>query len=432
MTDPNKFQNLLSKTKFCMAPWVHTYISPDGTVSPCCQARSKDMVMGSTPNLYKCGSLKENSLTEIWNSENYKELRKDLITQGYSEACNECYKIEKTGHYSMRDLFNERFSHHAKKIKETKDDGTFEEVNIVYGDFRLSNICNFKCRMCSPDLSSSWESEVEKNKKFSNEFFVNYTDSGPTLSTLDSQKFLKDNEFLFDIIEEIYFAGGEPLLMDIHYKILKRLLELKKYNVPISYNTNFSTLKYKNINILDLWYPFKNLFVCMSIEGYGDRGELIRNGFSWDKFVENFYKFKDKFPKNNPTITPTVQVLNCLHICDLQKKLFELKIINNLDQFDFGLLLHPTYLSVLILPNSLKNQVCEKIDDHIKNFLIPNNASKRQLKLWNSYKNFLLSEDNQHMIPNFLKYTEGLDKIRNENTKETFPELIELWKYEIN
>ena len=427
MIDEDKFKAMASQRKFCMAPWVHTYVYPDGRVSPCCQARSENITLDSELTPYNCGSLHENSLSEIWNSENYKKIRNDLITQGYSKVCKECYKNEKLGHYSMRNLFNEKFFHHAEKIKETKDDGTFEEVNIVYGDFRLSNTCNFKCRMCSPLLSSSWESEIEKNKKTFENFFDEF-ETSLDMNTLDSEKFLKDNEFLFDIVEEVYFAGGEPLLMDIHYKILKRLIQLKKYHIPISYNTNFSTLKYKNINVLDLWAVFPNLFVGISIEGYGDRGKLIRNGFIWDKFIQNFHEFKKKFPRNNPHITPTVQVLNCLHICDLQKKLFELKIINNLEQFDFGLLHSPSYLSVLILTNSLKEQVRKKVDDHIENFLIPNKVSKTHLQLWNSYKEFISSEDHQYKIPQFLKYTEELDKIRNENTKETFPELIELWK----
>jgi hypothetical protein len=127
-------------------------------------------------------------------------------------------------------------------------------------------------------------------------------------------------------------------------------------------------------------------------------------------------------------VTPTVQILNSFHICDLQEKLFKLKIINKLDQFYFSFLVIPNYLSVQILPNLIKKQICDRVDKHIKDFLIPNNASKNHLELWESYKTFIFADDCQHLIPKFLKYTEALDKIRNENTKETFPELNELWK----
>ena len=75
-----------------------------------------------------------------------------------------------------------------------------------------------------------------------------------------------------------------------------------------------------------------------------------------------------------------------------------------MEQFDFGLLHSPSYLSVLILTNSLKEQVRKKVDDHIENFLIPNKVSKTHLQLWNSYKEFISSEDHQYKIPQFLKF----------------------------
>ena len=415
----------MNNENFCIAPWVHTYVYPNGMVSPCCQARSEELKNEN----YNCGSLYKNSLSEIWNSKNYKKLRKDLITFGKSEICEECYKIERSGHNSMRTMFNSKFSHHIDKVKETKVDGTFDKLNIVYWDFRLSNVCNFKCRMCSPLLSSSWESESKKNSNFGDEFFLkDFNFDLTNLNTLDAETFLEENSFLFDVVEEVYFGGGEPLLMDIHYKILKKLLQLKKYHIPISYNTNFSSLNYKNINVLDLWSIFKHLSVYISIDGAANRGELIRNGFNWKKFVQNFYEFKQKIPLSNVQVTPTVQILNSFHICDLQEKLFKLKIINKLDQFYFSFLVIPNYLSVQILPNLIKKQICDRVDKHIKDFLIPNNASKNHLELWESYKTFIFADDCQHLIPKFLKYTEALDKIRNENTKETFPELNELCK----
>jgi MoaA/NifB/PqqE/SkfB family radical SAM enzyme len=427
-------------SKICLAPWVHTYVYPDGTVSPCCQAIDENLeyepydcgpLHKNSFEPYNCGSLHKNSLTEIWNSENYKKLRRDLITKGESEICNQCYKVEDSGNDSMRLFFNSNFNQHIDKIKMTKSDGTFDKVNIVYWDFRLTNTCNFKCRMCSPLFSSSWQSEMDRNTNtdFYNDFYTYDNEKNEIpLNSIDIDNFLDENNFLFDIVEEIYFAGGEPLIMEEHYKILKKIINLKKTNICITYNTNFSTIKYKNVNIFDLWSIFKNVEIGISVDGIGERGELIRSGFNWNKFVNNFYAFKDRFPDNNPQITPTIQVLNCLHICDLEKKLFELGIINNFDQFQICFLLNPDYLSVLILPDFLKHQVCKKVDDHIKYFLIPNNVSEKHLELWESFKKFIWSEDHQHLIPKFLKYTEGLDIIRNENTKETFPELSELWQ----
>ena len=56
----------------------------------------------------------------------------------------------------------------------------------------------------------------------------------------------------FGVVEEIYFAGGEPLLMEEHYRILNRLVDDgRTEEVTLKYNTNFSTMAYKKTNVLD-------------------------------------------------------------------------------------------------------------------------------------------------------------------------------------
>jgi MoaA/NifB/PqqE/SkfB family radical SAM enzyme len=413
--------------KFCIAPWIHVNIWPGGGVSPCCEAICDDQDLNDDPKDYHIfevlkntstlfGSLNENSLSEIWNNQKFKDLRLDMINGKKTNVCTNCYQKEDSGKVSLRQELNNRFQHHFDKVKLTNKDGSFDSVNLVYWDFRFTNSCNFKCRMCGPDLSSSWVSEI-KNK----------FDIDCSVPKLDIDEHWEDIDPLFDIVEEVYFAGGEPLISEEHYKILKKLLQHKKLEIPISYNTNFSTLTYKNIHIFDIWSKFKNLSVYVSVDGIGKRGELIRKGFVWDKFVENILEFKKRVPRANLVITPTVQALNSLHIFDLHKELFNLGIIDNVDQFSFGYVFEPDYLSISILNDKLKEEVCSLTIDHIKNFIIPNNG-KSTAKDFVSLIKILKSEDKQYLLPKFLKYNDAIDKIRNENTKLVFPELNSLWQ----
>ena len=78
-------------------------------------------------------------------------------------------------------------------------------------------------------LSSSWEEESRR---------LNVDVSAPKI---DEQKVLDEIEPLYDHVEEVYFAGGEPLISDHHYHILDKLLE-KDIRPTIRYNTNLSTL----------------------------------------------------------------------------------------------------------------------------------------------------------------------------------------------
>ena len=61
---------------------------------------------------------------------------------------------------------NQKFKHHLSLIRSTKKDGTVEDFKLRYLDFRASNICNLKCRMCGGKFSSRIaKEEQEKPKK---------------------------------------------------------------------------------------------------------------------------------------------------------------------------------------------------------------------------------------------------------------------------
>ena len=206
---------------------------------------------------------------------------------------------------------NNSYGHHYKYVDETKEDGTFDRFNLVYWDFRLSNVCNFKCRMCGPGCSSAWEQEMRK------EFDIK--DPFPQID----MDMVRDNiEPLYDIVEECYFAGGEPMIMDHHYEILQELIKRGRTDVRIRYNTNFSTLTYKGINVLDLWEQFDDVQIMISIDGIGERGELVRKGFNWQRFLDNCEKFRERFPDKKITINYVIQALTAFHAMDAQNELY--------------------------------------------------------------------------------------------------------------
>ena len=436
----------ITKT-FCMAPWVHMNIGPNGDVYPCCMMpicgtegvddnketsdNADETTNNSTenndtinpleivatecegsPRDFKMGSLMNESLKEIWNNENMRELRKNMMEGRESSYCTSCYKEEEIGHGSLRLSMNETYADHYKYVHETKEDGTFDRFNLVYWDFRLNNVCNFKCRMCSPGYSSSWEQEMSKQYNIEGEY-----------PKIDVDMVHQDIEPLYDIVEEVYFAGGEPLISDHHYRILKKLIEKGRNNiVRLSYNTNFSTLKYKDENVLDLWKKFPNLQLSVSFDGTEKRGELIRKGFNWQKFLDNFKTFRSKFPNIKVNINYVFQVTNCFHTMDAHKELYMRGIINSWDDFSLCILHNPDYMSVLILDLESRRLLAQKIKYHIENYLVPAKA-KESIKQYISVLKLLSGEERNDLVPYFKSYMSALDCIRNENSLEVFPEL---------
>ena len=420
---------------FCMAPWTHMNIGPNGDVYPCCLMPICDVEKSATENEsiptleavasecagdsrdFKMGSLMNESLREIWNGEKMRELRRNMIAGKECSYCTACYKEEEIGRGSARQNFNNIYSKHHKYVKETKEDGTFERFNVVYWDFRLNNICNFKCRMCGPGYSSAWEQEMRKEFNIPGEY-----------PKLDLDMIYQDIEPLYDIVEEVYFAGGEPLISDHHYKILNKLIQKhRNRSVRISYNTNFSTLKYKDNDVLELWKRFPNLHISISFDGTGKRGELIRKGFDWQKFLDNFKMFRNVFPNKSVSVNCVVQAMNCFHVMDAQKELYLRGVINSWDDFSLCILHNPEILSVLILDAELRKLLGEKIKYHIQNYLVPAKAQK-SIKQYMSILKLLSTEKKDHLIPSFRSYMSALDTIRNENSLEVFPELERIIK----
>lgn len=279
---------------FCVVPWTHTYVSPQGERRLCCASQEDSTFQNSyidTNTNSKTDIFNPISLEEHWNSDYMKNIRLKLLNNEEIPQCNVCNNKVLNIH-TYRDYFNKSLFPDKRQeiIENTNSDGSTTLRPISY-DYRLSNICNFKCRMCGDQLSSSIEKEKRKHEKIDYKKDVwlrsdNYT------KIKEFQKNVLERELLEavdnNILEEIYWVGGEPLLFDTHWDIMRKLQSKDKSKITIRYNTNLSNINYKNKNLYDLLYGFKNVNLCASIDGTKEIGEYIRTGLNWDKWIKNF------------------------------------------------------------------------------------------------------------------------------------------------
>tara|TARA_B100000085_G_scaffold180022_1_gene164216 strand:+ start:439 stop:1698 length:1260 start_codon:yes stop_codon:yes gene_type:complete len=413
------------KKNLCMLPWVHLHTWPNGTVYPCCV----------TPMNYKAGNLNDNTLEEVYNSDLMKEIRVKMINEERHDACSRCWLQEDQGGMSMRHRANKSWTEYEYMIDDTKEDGTVEEMKLPYWDFRFSNICNFKCRSCGPQLSTGWYTDVKK---------ISVIETGkPTLPN----DIPKGNKFdlweqiepHFESVEEIYFAGGEPLIMEEHYRILKKLDAMGKHDVLLRYNTNFSEMRYKDLHVLEFWPKFKNVEIGASIDGMEKQGEFIRSGFNWEQFKENRNRMKETCSHANFYVSTTTSIQNAYHIVPFHHALVDGGYIDSYNSFNVNIVTEPPWLDTRILPDHHKQKLVELYDTHV-DFLSDKGA-------WATKQGFvgLRNHVSSELDPNtsssgnhyprkpeglrkLFKYKmEQLDKIRNENFSEVFPELEDLY-----
>jgi len=206
---PDQQKRLMESKRFCMVPWVHIHGFPTGKAYPCCLGKID----------YPIGDMRKNTLEEIWHGEQYTEMRTNMLKDKPCKECTRCYEQEEAGFFSMRNSSNKHFGHHVNLV----DQGVNPDFKIIYWDIRFSNLCNFKCRSCGDIFSSNW---VQENKQRG-------ITSKNTPNVIYAGRFKMDvweqMQPHIDSIEQVYFAGGEPLMMEEHYLKLKNfLLQLKR------------------------------------------------------------------------------------------------------------------------------------------------------------------------------------------------------------
>jgi MoaA/NifB/PqqE/SkfB family radical SAM enzyme len=391
-----------SKT-ICIYPWIHIYANPDGSVLPCCVADHRKPL----------GNLQNQTLTDVWNGDGYKTIRKKMIAGESCEECNGCYQMENSGIESVRQSNNKKYSKFLKFIDETNPDGSLNEITLKHFDIRWSNICNFKCRSCSSTYSSTWAQEdIGQGQKKP----VHIIAGGLNNDALYDQFFPH-----LANIETFYFAGGEPLLTDKHYSILEHLIDIGKTDVRIEYNTNLSYLKYKNKSVIDLWKHFKNINLNASIDSWGDRAEYIREGTIWSTVENNIKTIQKEVPHVKLQTGSVISVFNLYTIPEFLNYFLDNNIVDS-KQFHpfFYNIINPNYYSADVIPNELKSQIIDKLSNVKYTPTIDKEIQKVITYLKNSNYNPALRDQ-------FIKNTLYYDKIRNRNFIHTFPELQSLF-----
>ena len=410
--DEKQKEWLLESKTFCMYPWIHLNVSPDGNATPCC---ATDNVANGP-----LGNTHQQTLEEIWNCPKQKQLRVDMLSGTPNEYCKRCYEHEDAGFFSMRQSANKHFGHLSDRVHETKSDGTFDRYEMVYWDIRFSNLCNLRCRSCGHGYSSSWYKDQAAL-------------AGPEWAKQNKPLLIAgrdpDDMYLqliehIDYVEQIYFAGGEPLMTEEHYLILEELERRERFDVRLIYNTNFTEVKLKNRSVFDYWRKFKSVSVGASLDAMGPHAEYIRKGTKWNEVEQNRRTMLEICPNVDFYISPTLSIMNALHVPDFHKDWVEKGLLNPQD-LNINCLLDPPYYRIQVAGDKGKQLIIEKYKEHIE-WLRPIDQLQRATIGFESAINFLQAQDKQDLQKDFWKRTNQLDEIRSENILDAIPELEQL------
>ena len=234
------------------------------------------------------------TLQEHWNNEHMRSVRRRMLAGETLPECAVCNdKLLNTDVY--KSYFWHLFKHKINDVYESTDETGATTMQPVSWDYRFSNLCNFKCRMCGDMLSSAWESEQKTHNMVD---WSNPKNNWQIPKVREQINQFQDSQIEAEFsqaveehrVEEVYWVGGEPLMFEQHWRYMQRIVELGDGGqIYARYNTNLSRVDYRGINLYrDILANVRDWQICASLDGTGTTGEYIRTGLNYAQFCKNF------------------------------------------------------------------------------------------------------------------------------------------------
>jgi hypothetical protein len=210
-------------------------------------------------------------------------------------------------------------------------------------------------------------------------------------------------------------------MMKEHYNILDELERRGRFDVRLIYNTNFTHTRLKDRTVFDYWKRFKSVAVGASLDAMGPRAEYIRKGTDWDQVERNREQMLSTCPNVDFYISPTLSIMNALHLPIFHKEWVNKGFIQAQD-LNVNILQDPAHLRVDIAPVEYKQRIRVAYEEHLE-WLRPQDPLQRATVGFESAVTYMMGTDNSHLLPTFWSKTRELDAIRKENVLSIIPEL---------
>lgn len=434
----------MSKTA-CIIPWSTLAIGPDGRASFCCDVAAPLTVDG------RMGSVYRDSIDELWNAREIVDVRAAMARGEKPEACRLCWDREAAGGVSRRLLTNSGYRQLGGELavealaREGAGRGYRLERRPDWFILELGNVCNLKCRSCSPLFSSRIAADPVHSAWAVNEPAPDSEATAATLSIAaagatgataarrprsrlrlvpeNASAWFEDVDAMADMVASgaggnamLSLIGGEPFLIDRTWRLLSALVD--RGVAPRLFVGLLTNGQQRSAKLEELVPQFRGFNVSVSIDGYGKLYELLRHGGSWGKLVDTV-RWLRRIPNLYVTAVPTLQNGNVLDMVTLLRFLDEHDL-----QVSYNVVTWPARLSPTNLPPSVRRIAARRLRGYLDAECKPAN-----LAVVRAYCEIL--EDagdtfDADLFREFMTFTNDFDAARGESLREAAPELVAL------
>lgn len=372
-------------------------------------------------------------------------IRKKMIRGEKVFECRQCYQEETNGRNSIRQRSLKDWGDHeglAKAIIEAERNDYYLSTGPYFLEIKPGNLCNLKCRMCNQFDSSSVASELKiLAKKYSHLIAVSDSrlfdksalevdfslEQMPNWSEIPH--FWQSVSLAIPYLETLSFAGGEPTLLPEVHSLLRQCVESghsKKIHVFLS--SNFT---YINKELVELSTQFNPFEFIASIDGVGPVQEYIRFPSKWSVVAENFIKVKEHLHQDRVKllVNLTLQMYNILTFTEVLDWIEQLALEQpyfHQHPYYLNILFEPKFLTIDILPLSLRDLAIEKIEGYLQRSRLIHSVLGLQDRLHLILHRLRrpLPVDYEENLQKFWAYTLLLDNHRKQKLEQVDPILF--------
>lgn len=426
----------MKKETFCILPWVHLATQPDGALNICCLS-SNTLKADSGEEL----RLDTHSLEQIWGSQDLQNVRNKMLSNQKIHGCDVCYRDESNGKTSPRQMHNDTWTKKlgAEKIQHLiqssqEDPQSYarnHQDGVLYFNFRFSNNCNLRCRMCFPmssnGLSKEFRELIEKQETFPR-FYKTIFPQSDLVAWSQNETFVKNMNLALPYLKEVYITGGEPMIGKDTLQFLKMAVESNcAQNIELTFHTNTT---HWNESVTELFAHFKKVTIHCSIDGFGLVDEYIRYPTRFHKVEDVFDKYLEltvRVPTVSVSIACSVSIYNIFSLPELVKWYLKKKSQKeiNLNYIQFTSVHYPEFLNINIIPPSLRHKALSAIRDCLEliksaePYFSPTRTSLKPLLDVLQLNTIAEKAD----IDSFLAFHKELDTHRNQSVSHYIPDV---------
>lgn len=296
---------------FCILPWIHLNLNPDGVATLCCQSfqplRDEN---GQTLNA------QTHALRDIWNSQALNDIRRRMASGERLPQCNACWSNEHFSGKSYRTTSRTRWLESNTDLKAAIERSPDRLTgDPLYMDIRLGNLCNLKCTVCKPLFSSQIERDPVHAKWNTDAPHSRIAGRFGDVEWSQSDEMLAEIVEISGSVEAIQLAGGEPTINRTLMAWLAHLCEDgRAHDIDLVITSNLTNAR---AEFLDLLPRFRSVRFTASIDGYGRTYEYVRFPAKWKMIEQNIAKLRAARPDADIAIACVLQAMNPTSLIDL-------------------------------------------------------------------------------------------------------------------